>query len=252
MAVQFRRHLSKGYMKKLLLLMLAIAFTMSAQTPPTITSQDVTNANNKLAADVLNLLSDGALADQTAHAYNDQNVTAIQTAETTDAANITSLQTTVGAVQTNVTALQTAEATDANNIKNIQNTPTSKPSFTLSSGIYGMVASAGMTLYETVGGYTALSTTEASRKTAWPLGCTAQGMYVTTTTTNAAQTVITLRQNGIATPLLVSVPGAAAAGVYSDITDQVLLNAGDLVDYQIVQGQGTGANIIAISFRCAF
>jgi hypothetical protein len=86
-----------------------------------------------------------------------------------------------------------------------------------------------------------------------PAACTAQNLYVWTigSQNGSGSVVITFRKGGANTALAVTVAAGAAGGTYSDTTDTVAVNAGDLVDYQITNNATIGGDpLVSIAMLC--
>lgn len=86
-----------------------------------------------------------------------------------------------------------------------------------------------------------------------PAACTAQNFYVFTTAAQSSTGALTftLRQNGANTTLAVTLAASAAAGKYSNTTNTVSLNAGDLVDVQVANAAtAASAPFSGFSFQC--
>lgn len=91
------------------------------------------------------------------------------------------------------------------------------------------------------------STTEADvqLKSRLPLNITASAVYVAANTTAAGSTV-TFRNNGTDSALTMSV-GAAATGLFTNLTNSELIGATSLVDWKVVVGSGGTLQMTALS-----
>lgn len=81
--------------------------------------------------------------------------------------------------------------------------------------------------------FTDTHATEAKRRISWPLAGTFKNLYVRTYGTHfAANTVITMRVNGIDSALTVTVPASSAAGTFKDITHSVQVDIEDFISFR--------------------
>jgi hypothetical protein len=90
----------------------------------------------------------------------------------------------------------------------------------------------------------------ASRQTAFPIGATAQNMYVKTNATQSAtgSLVISLTIGATPSALSVTVAAGSAAGTFSNTSTAVAIAAGNLLTYEIKNNATlTSASIIGIS-----
>jgi len=82
---------------------------------------------------------------------------------------------------------------------------------------------------------------------------TLRNLYVATSTTQGAlgSLVITIRKNGAATALTVTIAAGTAAGVFSDTTHSVTFAAGDLISAQVVNNDAINVSAIIQSVSVA-
>lgn len=74
-----------------------------------------------------------------------------------------------------------------------------------------------------------------------PLAGAFKGMYVRTLTAqpNDGSLVITLRKNGVAQTITITIPATTAAGIFSDVAHTASFVAGDLISIQTVNNSPT-------------
>jgi hypothetical protein len=87
------------------------------------------------------------------------------------------------------------------------------------------------------------STTENLRSMVIPFAVTITKFYIGTAGSQPAtgSSVFTLRKNGVATSIVVTIPAGSASGVFSDILNSVSFVAGDLISIEQVNNASTNA-----------
>jgi len=110
--------------------------------------------------------------------------------------------------------------------------------------------SASTTAYGPFFGQTNFSATEASRQFIMPAAGSIRNLYVRTGNSqhNSNSLVVTIRKNGTATAVTLTIAANAAAGVFSNVANSFSFVAGDLISVEFVNNAtGSSANIIAWS-----
>lgn len=120
---------------------------------------------------------------------------------------------------------------------------------TWSTSSAGMVPAASTVFTTLTNGFNA---TEALRQTVLP-PCTIKDLIITTTTAQPGTGALTLevRQNGVNTGKIITVPAGAAAGVFSAVGPDVTFAAGDLFSVRATNAApaAVSANVVGIAAR---
>ncbi|HYF55017.1 MAG TPA: hypothetical protein VEA41_12230 [Salinarimonas sp.] len=99
-------------------------------------------------------------------------------------------------------------------------------------------------------GSTNFNGTDGNRKMPLPVGGTLKNLYVRTNNAQPgdAGITITLRKNGVAQSLAVTIAAGSAAGTFSDTTNTVTVVAGDYIDLQFANSStNTSAQFLGVS-----
>jgi hypothetical protein len=91
------------------------------------------------------------------------------------------------------------------------------------------------------------SISENLRSMAIPFNITINKLYIGTANTQPASgsSVLTLRKNGVATSIVVTIPAGSASGVFSDILNSVSFLAGDLISIEHINNATVNSAQIA-------
>lgn len=108
----------------------------------------------------------------------------------------------------------------------------------------GNTVTASSTLYGQFFFASSLSV-ESARQNVMPFACTIKNLYVRTSTAQSGtgNMVITIRKNGAATALTLTIAAGAAAGTFTDLVNSFTVVAGDLLSIELVNNAtATSAN----------
>lgn len=112
-------------------------------------------------------------------------------------------------------------------------------SFNTASGVW----------FNSLGAAAAKNTTEANAQVPFRGAFTLSNLFVqVSVNARSTPTTVIIRQNGGSTALMVTIP-AGTTGVISDIADVVTGADGDLIDWMVTNGTGTGALTISVSVQ---
>ena len=83
-----------------------------------------------------------------------------------------------------------------------------------------------------------------------PVNCTIDKMYVSHNTPggNGNNIIYTVRKNGVATALTVTIPSTSLSG--SDLVDSIIIAAGDLLDIEVTKPLSIGSSPMNIVVTC--
>lgn len=122
--------------------------------------------------------------------------------------------------------------------------------FAFTNNFGASTVSTGATTYFSTNATT--SGSETNRQILMPAACTARDLFIRTGSTQGAQpATLTLRKNGSATGLTITIAANATANTFEDVTNTASFAAKDLWAFEVVQTAGaTSAQIMQIGFRC--
>lgn len=107
----------------------------------------------------------------------------------------------------------------------------------LLGGVLGITGN----LFSTFGTNSTANPIEINRQVPMAKSGTISNFYVSTTTTQSGlgSLIITIRRNGINSSIIITINPNAPAGVYSNTTDSLSVNAGDLISISFQNAAGT-------------
>lgn len=99
-------------------------------------------------------------------------------------------------------------------------------------------------------GFTTVSGTEAQRQVASPVAGSLKNFFLRTNNTSAvgSTTTFTIRVNGVATNIKITIGGGVAAAKFSDTTNSASIAVGDEISLQVSTSAGNGPQVNAYSF----
>jgi hypothetical protein len=111
------------------------------------------------------------------------------------------------------------------------------------------IVSASTTQYLCIGGGTsAANSTEANRQNLVPTSGILKNFHLATNTTmpGTGSLTLTIRKNGVDTPIVIVIAASTPAGLFSDTTNSVGVAAGDLISIKAVNS-ASGSSSALIS-----